>query len=502
MINNWLPMLPIIVTVLTAIASFFAWQSPRKQRWISIVGSAVLLYTALFMLPRVIKHGIIVTHLGGWTAPFGISLVVDPLSIIMVLLTAIAGLAVAIYSSVDLNTQQISSGFYPAYSILLVGLCGAFVTGDLFNLYVWFEVTVISSFVLMACGNGKLQLDGVLKYAIINLIATLLLLIAIALLYGMTGTLNMADLAVRLSNLGSSGLVTAIILLLILSFAIKAALFPLFFWMPASYHTPSFSSSAIFAAMLSKLGVYSLIRMSSLLLTPHSHYIHDILLVLALLTLLTGIAGALVQHNIRRLLSFTLISHIGFIVVGIALFTPFAIAAAIFYLVQHVVIKTQLFMMSGIIRQLTGTEDLRKMGGLYEKHPWIALWFIFPALGLAGIPPLSGFWGKFALISAAIKNHAYVSTLVMVIVSLMTLWVMIQAWLTAFSPNKTETVEPDQQQRLSHHKKAVMLAPVIGLTAIMLAISLFPRPLFNLGLIASHYILDPQAYIHAVLGGN
>jgi multicomponent Na+:H+ antiporter subunit D len=500
MTSNWLPVLPVIITMLTAIASFFAWHKPKHQRWVSIGGTALLTYAALSMLPKVLTNGVIVSHLGGWAAPFGISFVLDPLSMIMVLLTGIAGLAVAIYSAADLDSKQISSGFYPAYAILLIGLCGAFTTGDLFNLYVWFEVTVISSFILMACGNNRLQLDGTLKYAIMNLVATLFLLMAIAMLYGLTGTLNMADLAVRLPAVTSTGLVTAVTLLLIIAFSMKAALFPLFFWMPAAYHTPSFSSSAIFAAMLSKLGVYSLIRMTSLLLIPQSNYIHHILLVLALFTLIVGVLGALVQTNIRRLLSFTLISHIGFIIVGLALFTRFALAAAIFYLIQHVIVKTQLFMMSGVIKRITGTENLNKMGGLYKKHPWISLCFILPGLALAGIPPLSGFWAKFALISAAIKSHAYITVLIMIAASVLTLWVIIQTWLKAFLSKAHDAIA--EHTPLSRHDKTIMMTPIVGLSIIMILISVYPMPLFNLSLIASHCLLNSQQYIHAVLGGT
>ncbi|MAZ78102.1 MAG: Na+/H+ antiporter subunit D [Legionellaceae bacterium] len=498
MISNWLPILPIIVTMLTAIGSFSTWYKPKYQRWVSVAGSALLTFTALFILPKVLAANVLVSHLGNWVAPFGISFVLDPFSIIMILLSGIAGLAVAIYSVADLNPQQISSGFYPAYSILLIGLCGAFTTADLFNLYVWFEVTVISSFVLMACGNGRFQLDGTLKYAIMNLIATLFLLIAIALLYGVSGTLNMADLAVRLTEIGNAGLVTAIIALLIIAFAMKAALFPLFFWMPASYHTPSFSSSAIFAAMLSKLGVYALIRMTSLLTNTHGVYLHNVLLVLALSTLIIGVLGALVQKNIRRLLSFTLISHIGFIIVGLALFTPIALAAAIFYLIQHVIVKTQLFMMAGTIRRLTGTEKLNKMGNLYKNHPWISLCFILPALALAGVPPLSGFWGKLGLISASIKSHAYISALIMIAVSLLTLWVIIQAWLKAFLKDNPNPLEPSP---MTQHDKMVLMVPIVGLSIITLIISFFPKPLFHLSLIASHCLLNSQQYIQAVLGG-
>lgn len=498
MTSNYLPALPIIIMLISTIGSFISWHFAKAQRWITVIGCGLLLLSTLWLLLNVLKHGIIICYVSGWHAPFGITLVIDGFSVLMLLLTAITSFTVAIYSCGDLRSHHIASGFYPAFCILVIGLCGAFSTGDFFNLYVWFEVTVIGSFVLITCGGNKAQLDGAVRYVILNLIATLILLTAIALLYGITGTLNMADMAQNLINVQASGLVRAISILLLLAFAMKAALFPLFFWLPASYHTPSFSASSIFAALLSKLGVYALIR-SVTLVFPHDPVLHDILWLLGLLTLLTGIFGAMSQYRLRRIFSFTLISHIGYMIVGLAIGTPLALAAAIFYLFQHVIIKANLFMISGVIERYAGQTNLNNMSSFYRTHPWIAILFIIPGLALAGFPPLSGFWPKLMLIMAAAQQHAYITIFIMLVVSLLTLFIIIKIWMRVFL---RESQQQHQVITISPKNKYFLLAPSIILSLLILIISFAPLPLYNMATIVSHQLLDPQFYLQAVLRGH
>lgn len=505
MISDYLPALPIIIGLTTAIVAMMAWRNQRLQKLSTIVGCAVLTVVSIVLLLIVSKHGILVCYVSNWKAPYGITLVVDFFSAMMLFLTALSGLCVSIYAAADINRQQIISGFYPAFCLLLTGLNGAFVTGDLFNLYVWFEVSVIASFVLMSCGGSRAQLDGSVRYVVLSLLATLILLTAIALLYGVTGTLNMADIANLLNNTPNSALIKALSLLLILALAMKAALFPLFFWLPASYHTPSFSASAIFAALLSKLGVYSLIRVSTLMFSHNAHLIYNILLVLALCSLLLGIIGANAQFNLRRILSFTLVSHIGYMIVGLSLATPLALAGAIFYLFQHIILKTNLFLISGIVMRYRGSNDIRNIRGLYRQHPYLSLAFFISALALAGIPPLSGFWAKLMLIIAACQQHAYISVVIMLVVSLLTLVVMMKIWQQAFcreNDNKNEKDSLCSSARLiSRSDNLLLFSPVCILTLITIAISLYPLPIYQLSQAIVHQLLQPQQYITAVLGG-
>lgn len=235
-----LPILPLLICLITAILCCFFWSFERLQKICHLTGAIVLLMAVIVIFIFVTQKGILVMQMGDYLAPFGISIVIDLLSAIMLVVTGLIALCVAIYALSDIKSTQQNLGFYPVYWILLVGICGAFSTGDMFNLYVWFEVMLIASFVLMALGNERIQLDGAIKYVAMNLIATILMLTAIAMLYGIVGTLNMADLSVRLSHYPNASIVMAVALLLAIAFSIKTALFPLFFWLPASYTPPAF----------------------------------------------------------------------------------------------------------------------------------------------------------------------------------------------------------------------------------------------------------------------
>src|SRR3990167_9093739 len=300
---NWLPLSPLLTCVAIALLCCFFWSLPKLQKICHIIGSIFLVMMVSLLDYAVMQKSILVTQTGNFTAPFGITIVIDELSAIMLSVTALISFSVSIFSLIDITPRQRELGFYPVYWVLLTGICGAFSTGDLFNLYVWFEVMLIASFVLMALGHEKAQLDGTMKYIAMNLISTILMLTAIALLYGITGTLNMADLSIHILQTSSTNVVTAVALLLVIAFAIKSGLFPLFFWLPASYHTTSISTSALFAGMLTKVGVYTFIRLTTLIV-PHNHLILLLLLISSGLTMLTGVFGAASQFNFRRILSF------------------------------------------------------------------------------------------------------------------------------------------------------------------------------------------------------
>jgi multicomponent Na+:H+ antiporter subunit D len=322
--------LPILTPLFFTVLLFLAWHRPIWQRALTITCTVIELIVALALFIKVNHAHYLVMQLSNWKAPFGISLVADSLSALLVLTTSFIMLCIAIYSIGDVSNRSIKKGFYPAFCILLAGLCGAFLTGDIFNLYVWFEIILISSFVLMVLSDGKRQLEGAVKYAVLNLIATMLLLAAIALIYGVAGTLNLADLAQIIHTSHRAGLITTIAVIFLVALGIKSALFPLFFWLPAAYHTAYNTSSAIFAGLLSKVGVYTFLRLFTLLFFQHAGYLHSLLLIIANLTLIIGILGAIARVELRRILSFTLISHIGYMILGLALLTPLALLGSIF----------------------------------------------------------------------------------------------------------------------------------------------------------------------------
>jgi multicomponent Na+:H+ antiporter subunit D len=493
--NLWL-ILPILIPLLTAIAALLAWRWRHAQRWISTIGAAGLLAAAIGLILSVSEDGIQAAQMGNWSAPFGITLVADLFSAIMVVLAGLMGLAVAIYSLASMDEERERFGYYPLLHILLMGVCGAFLTGDMFNLYVWFEVMLVTSFVLLALGCEKAQLEGAVKYVTLNLISSALFLAAVGMLYGAAGTLNMADLAIQLSQSARPGLITTLGILFLIAFGIKAAVFPLFFWLPASYHTPPVAVSGIFAGLLTKVGVYALIRVFTLLFVQDTGYTHTLILVIAGLTMITGVLGAVAQDQFRRILSFHIVSQIGYMIMGLGLFTPLALAGSVFYIMHHIIVKTNLFLISGVANRIQGTGELKKSGGLYAAYPRLSVLFLIPALSLAGIPPLSGFWAKLTLVRAGLETGQYLIVAAALGVSLLTLFSMTKIWGETFW--KTSPVPLPAPRR----QPAALILPIAALALITVVIGLAAEPLFTLAMRAAEQLLNPADYIQAVLRGG
>jgi multicomponent Na+:H+ antiporter subunit D len=493
---NWFLVAPVVLPFATAALLVLLGQRLALQRVISVASTFVLLTLSIVLLIQVAAGNIFAVQAGNWSAPFGITFVADPLSAIMVVINGIMAVAVAIYALKDVGKRLESLGYHPLYHVLLGGINGAFLTGDLFNLYVWFEVLLIASFVLLTLGGRRAELKGGLYYVLINLFGSLTFLAATGILYGLTGTLNMADLSGRLDTL-PPGLVTTAAFLFFIAFGIKAAVFPLFFWLPASYHTPPVAVSAIFAAMLTKVGVYALIRSFTLLFDQDTAYTHTLLLIVAALTMLTGVLGAAAQNEIRKILSFHIISQIGYMIMGLALLTPLGMIGAVFYLVHHIIVKANLFLISGLIKREGGSFDLGSLGGLYQRKPWLAVLFLIPAFSLAGFPPLSGFWAKLFVIRAGLEAGQYLVVAVSLVVGLLTIYSMTKIWQAAFwSPQKGETpVNKPGSLRF-------LYTPVISLALLTLMIGFFSAPFFDLASSAATGLLEPSGYLEAVLGGE
>jgi len=491
--------LPIAVPFSTAIAALFAWKARRFQRGVSLFGAAGLLGSAVGLLVTVHEDGIQAVQMGGWPAPFGITLAVDLFGAIMIVVTGLIGLAVAAYSLASIDPQRESFGYYPLMHILLMGVCGSFMTGDIFNLYVWFEVMLIASFVLMELGGRKAQLEGAIKYVTLNLVSSALFLTAVALLYGLVGTLNMADLSRRLPGAEGVAIMTAAVLFF-LAFGIKAAIFPLFFWLPASYHTPPPAVSAIFAGLLTKVGVYAMIRVFTLLFMHNPSITQPLILVTAGLTMSTGVLGAVSQNDFRRILSFHIVSQIGYMLMGLGLCTSLALAGSIFYIFHHIIVKTNLFLISGVAHRLQGTYELKRMGGLYAAYPGLAVLFLVAAFSLAGLPPLSGFWGKLLLIKAGLEVKAYVIVAVALLVGLLTLYSMTKIWNEGFL--KERPAAGSAPGPVTRWEWLWLLAPILGLAALTLTLGLATEPFFVLAKRAAEQLLNPAEYVRAVMGAS
>jgi multicomponent Na+:H+ antiporter subunit D len=487
--------LPIVLPLLTAAVALVVWRHRLAQRLLGVAGAAASMVAALALLVLVDTQGIQAVQVGDWPAPFGITLVADLFSAIMIVLTALMGLATAVYSLATIDAEREAFGYYPLLHLLLMGVSGAFLTGDIFNLYVAFEVMLMASFVLLALGGERAQLEGAIKYVTLNLVSSALFLVAVGLLYGTAGSLNMADLADRLNGEIAPGLLTALAMLFLAAFGIKAAVFPLFFWLPASYHTPPAAVSAVFAGLLTKVGVYALIRVFTLLFIQDIGYTHGLILVVAGLTMISGVLGAVAQNEFRRILSFHIVSQIGYMVMGLGLFTPLALAGSIFYIVHHIIVKTNLFLVAGIVHRLRGTYELKPLGGLYRDHVGLAVLFLVPALSLAGIPPLSGFFAKLALVRAGLEVEGYVIVAVALVVGLLTLVSMTKIWAEAFWKPAPAAPGP----RWSLADAPALLWPVAILAAITVTLGLAVEPFFALSTRAAAQLLDPSLYVQAVL---
>lgn len=435
----------------------------RAQQAITVTALSAVLILSFFFMWVVDLNGTQVLQVGGWAAPFGISLVVDPLSALMLAVSAVVLLAVLLFSLgqglADGYEETPVSIFNPTYLVLGAGVFNAFIAGDLFNLYVGFEILLVASYVLITLGGTGPRIRAGVTYVVVSLVSSVLFLAAIALVYAATGTVNIAQLTLRIAELDLNTQLLLNLLLLI-AFGIKAAVFPLAFWLPDSYPTAPAPVTAVFAGLLTKVGVYAIIR-SQTQLFPFSS-VDGLLFVVAGLTMLVGILGAISQLDIKRLLSFTLISHIGYLIFGIAMASVAGYAATIYYVAHHIIVQTTLFLGIGLVERKSGTTSLNGLGGMLIAAPVVAVLFFVPMLNLAGIPPFSGFIGKLGLFESAASQAsigAYSLIAVGALVSLLTLYALARVWVLAFwrSRNAAQT---SAENRDSHPLNPVHDHPI------------------------------------------
>ena len=512
--------LPVIVPLLAAGVKFAL--GPRMealQRWLSAATLAAVLVVAVVLLAAADRYGPQVVRVGGWPAPLGIVLVADRLSALLLVVSSAITLCVLIYSigqgMADDDRAGPLSVFHPTFIILMAGVANAFLAGDLFNLYVGFEILLSASYVLLTLGGTLARIRAGTTYIVVSLVSSVIFLIALGLVYAATGTLNMADLAVRLGGL-SPDVRLVLQLTLLLAFGIKAAVFPLSAWLPDSYPTAPAPVTAVFAGLLTKVGVYAMIRTETLLFPGRQTA--TLLMVVAALTMIIGILGAIAQTDIKRLLSFTLVSHIGYMVFGIGLMSVNGLGAAVFYVAHHITVQTALFLVTGLVERRGGTASLDRMGGLARRSPLLALLFFVPAMNLAGIPPLSGFLGKLGLLRAGVAAGtplAYVLVGAGLVTSLLTLYAVARVWNRAFWRGTPEdaTAEPgsvlEARTAMSGTRIVVpsvfprrMVGATVALVLMGLAFTVFAGPLVRYTDHAAAELLGRGTYVGAVLGGR
>jgi len=492
---TWVVPMPVVVPLFAAGLALAMYRRPNAQRVISVAALSIVLAASVTLLV-VVDDGPLVVDVGGWAAPVGIDLVADRLSALMLTISSAVTLCVLLYSLAQANDDDEESApisiFHPTYLVLAAGVADAFLSGDLFNIYVGFEILLAASFVLLTLGGTGERIRAGTIYVVVALLSSVLFLVALAMIYAACGTVNLAQLAIRLPEI-DPGVRLVLQVLLLLAFAIKAAIFPLSAWLPDSYPTAPAPVTAVFAGLLTKVGVYAIIRTQTLLF-PDGR-LDDVLMWLALATMVVGILGAVAQDDIKRLLSFTLVSHIGYMVFGIALATDQGWTAAIYYVAHHITVQTALFLVVGLVERAGGSTSLTKLGGLAKLTPVLAILFFVPAMNLAGIPPLSGFLGKVGLLQAGVAVGtplAYVLVVGSVVTSLLTLYALVKAWNKAFW--QTPPVE-----RPPVRLPFGMVGPAAALVAVGLALTFAAGPLYAYTERAAVALTEKTPYIDAVL---
>lgn len=427
-----LAILPILLPFLTGVLVAFFHSKIIVARTISGIMTIVNLIVSVYIGSIVFHGGPIILETGGWVAPYGIILVADQLAITLVITTNIIAVAAIFYAFRSLDEQKEKFYFYTFAFLLIAGVSGAFLTGDLFNLFVFFEVLLMASYGLIVLGSTKIQFRESLKYILINLFSSMLFVTTVAFLYSVTGTVNMAQLGQRIQEAEQTGILTTIAVLLFIVFATKGALFPLYFWLPKSYIVPNPVISALFGALLTKVGVYSILRVFTIIFVGKVDFTHEIFIILAGFTMIFGVIGALSTNNIKLIIAYNIIPAVGFMIMGIGIYTTTSIAGSVYYLVHDMIIKGALFLLVGAMAHIAGTSDLRKMGGLIHRHPVLGWLFFIACLTLAGIPPFSGFIGKYLLLQSGLANGHFVVVAIGILSSLLILLSVIKIFINGF----------------------------------------------------------------------
>ncbi|MGF1597784.1 MAG: Na+/H+ antiporter subunit D [Acidimicrobiales bacterium] len=492
--------LPVLIPLMAAALSVLVGRRRAVQRAIALVALSAVAVVSVVLLVAVDDQAVIVHRAGGWPAPLGITLIVDRLAAIMLVVSSLVLLAVSLFAIGEDGEEQRRVSFHPLYLILAAGVAASFVTADLFNLFVAFEMMLAASYVLITLGGRPDQVRSGMSYVVISLVASTLFITMLGLIYAATGTLAMADLAGRLAEVDPA-MRNAFAIGLLVVFGIKAGLFPLFFWLPDSYPTAPGPVTAIFAGLLTKVGVYAIIRSQTLLFgTPG--WMGTTLVVVAVATMVVGVLGAIAQDDMKRILAFHIISQIGYMIFGLGLFTVAGVAGAVFYTVHHIIVKTALFLVAGLVSRRAGSSRLSEVGGLVRDAPVIAALFAVPALSLAGLPPFSGFLAKFALADAGFAVSSWVAVGASLAVGALTLFSMTKIWSGVFWGSRDERpmAEPQTDRQLG--APLLMLGPTALLVAASLGFSAAAGPLYAVSERAAVDLLDSRVYVEAVLGGR
>jgi multicomponent Na+:H+ antiporter subunit D len=493
--NNFL-IYPIIIPFFFAIVLMFMQRKVLLQRVVTLSALAISSICAFLLLLQVEREGIQTVTFGNWPAPFGITMVADSVSSLLVLTTAVLVFFIVWFGFGMIGKPREQHFYYPGILMITTGVSGAFTTGDIFNLFVFFEVLLIASYLLIVLGGERLQLRESFKYILINVISSALFVITVAFLYSVVGTLNMADISEKIKDINQPGIVTTIAVLFLMVFGLKAAIFPLYFWLPSSYAAAPIPVLALFGALLTKVGIYAITRTYTLFFVHDLSYTHELLIILAIVTVVVGSIGALAHFDLKQIIIYNIVIAVGVILFAVAQLNEVALMGAMFYLVHDMIIKAALFMLIGIVIFITGTSNLRKMGGLMKTYPALGWFYLIAAFGLVGIPPLSGFVGKLLIIQGGFASGNMVGTIIVLGSSLVVLLSAIRIFIYAFwgEPQPIKQVE-----RASYVK---LFIPTVILVLLSVVYGVGAEWIMPFMEDAANVLANPSVYVEAVLKGG
>ena len=495
MATNILPMLSIILPFAAGVIMLFMGKRPIPHRIVSTIASAAMIVASLISLYLVYQHGPLITYMGNWAAPFGISIVYDMVAALLVLTTAIILFFIVIYSFQSIGYEREKYYYYPMVMFMITGINGAFTTGDIFNMFVFFEVFLLASYVLITLGNRKIQLQEGFKYFVVNVVSSNFFLIGLAYLYSVTGSLNMADIQVKLSNDdGNLAIMTIIAVVFLFVFATKAGLFPLYFWMPGSYNAPPMPVIALFGALLTKVGVYAIARTFSLFFTNDMGYTHQVLLLLALLTIIVGCIGAIAYTDMKTVVIYNIMIAVGVIIVGFSMMDPEGTLGGMYYLIHDMIIKAALFLLVGFIIYRTGKNDAEDIGGLIDHHPIMGWTFFIAGLSLAGVPPFPGFFGKLYIVESAFQNDHVIAAIIVLLSSLVVLYSVVRIFIKVFWG------EARTNYKLNDIKYDKLAFAAVSLVIVSIIFGLSADALYPIFEMAAETFYDPSVYSNYLTG--
>jgi len=495
MMINFL-LIPILIPFFIGMILMFLQKNVPLQRAISLITLAASAIVSFFVMLKVNVDGVQSVTFGNWPVPFGITMVADGMSTLLVFTTFVLAFFIVWYGFEIIGTGREKHFYYPGIMMILTGVTGAFTTGDIFNLFVFFEVLLMSSYLLIVLGGERKQLRESIKYILVNVVSSALFVITVAYLYSVIGTLSMADISTKIAEINQPGIITTIAVLFLLVFGMKAAIFPLYFWLPGSYAAAPIPVLALFGALLTKVGVYAITRTYTLFFVHDLSFTHELLLILSILTIIFGCIGALATFNATQIIIYNIVIAVGVILFGVAQMNETGLEGALFYLIHDMIIKAALFMLIGIVIYVSGTANLRKMGGLIKHYPVLGWTFLIAAFGLAGIPPLSGFVGKFLIVQGGFESGNIWTSIFILASSLIVLLSVMRIFIYAFWGEEGQTV---QINKVSYRN---MLVPTVILVALSVAFGIGAEWVTPFMDNAAKILVDPTIYVDAVMKGG